>query len=59
MEQEVNDWILRLLRFDPSGKKEISHVCFYDISRTQVMKIAEDYGKSFDVVLVFKFENTF
>lgn len=59
MEQKVDDWLLRLVRFDPCGNKEISHVCFYDMPRAEVMKIAEDYGKSFDVVLVFKCENTF
>lgn len=59
MEQKVDDWLLRLVRFDLCGSKELSHICFYNMSRSEVMKIAEDYGKSFDVVLVFKFENAF
>lgn len=54
MKQKVNDWLLRLIRIDSCGNREVSHVCLYDVSRTQVMKIAEDYGKYFDVVRVFK-----
>lgn len=59
MKQKVNDWLLRLIRIDSCGNKEVSHVCLYDISRAQVMEIAEDYGKDFAIVRVFKFENIF
>lgn len=59
MKQKINDWLLRLVRIDSFGNREISHVCLYDMTRTQVMKIAEDYGKHFDTVRVFKFENAF
>lgn len=59
MKQKVNDWLLRLTRIDPCGNKEISHVCFYDMSRAQVMRLAEDYGKDFAIVRVFKFEDIF
>lgn len=59
MKQKFNDWLLRLIRIDSCGNREISHVCLYDMSRAQVMKIAEDYGKRFAIVRVFKFENIF
>lgn len=58
MKQKVNDWLLRLIRVDSCGNREASHVCLYDMSRTQVMKLAEDYGKEFAVVRVFKLEVT-
>lgn len=57
MKQKVNDWLLRLIRIDSCGNRVISHVCLYDMSRTQVMEIAEDYGKDFTIVRVFKFED--
>jgi hypothetical protein len=56
MKQKVNDWLLRLVRIDSCGNREVSHVCLYDMSRTQVMKLAEDYGKDFAAVRVFKLE---
>lgn len=59
MKQKVNDWLLRLIRIDSCGNREVSHVCLYDMSRTQVMKIAEDYGKRFAAVRIFKFKNIF
>lgn len=39
-----------------SGNREVSHVCLYDMFRAQVMEIAEDYGKDFAAVRVFKLE---
>lgn len=59
MKQKVNDWLLRLVRIDSCGNREISHVCLYDMSRTQVMKLAEDYSKDFATVRVFKLECIF
>ena len=59
MKQKVNDWLLRLVHIDSCGNRKVSHVCLYDMSRAQVMEIAEDYSKSFATVRVFKFENTF
>lgn len=56
MKQKVNDWLLRLIRIDSCGNREVSHVCLYDMSRAQVMKIAEDYGKDFAAVRVFKLD---
>lgn len=56
MKQKVNDWLLRLIRIDSCGNKTISHVCLYDMSRSQVMKLAEDYSKDFAVVRVFELE---
>lgn len=56
MKQKVNDWLLRLIRIDSFGNREVFHACFYDMSRTQIMRIAEDYGKAFAVVRVFKLE---
>lgn len=56
MKQKVNDWLLRLIRIDSCGNREISYVCLYDMPRTQVMEIAEDYGKDFAIVRVFKLE---
>lgn len=56
MKQKVNDWLLRLIRIDSCGNRVISHVCLYDMSRTQVMKLAKDYGKYSAVVRVFKLE---
>lgn len=58
MKQKVNDWLLRLVRIDSCGNREISHVCLYDMTRTQVMELAEDYGKDFAAVRVFKLEVT-
>lgn len=57
MKRKVNDWLLRLVRFDSYGLSDISYVCLYDMTRAQVMEIAEDYGKRFAMVRVFKFEN--
>ena len=57
MKRKVNDWLLRLVRFDSCGLSEIFHVCLYNMHRTQVMEIAKDYGKRFAVVRVFKLEN--
>lgn len=59
MKRKVNDWLLRLVRIDSCGNREISHVCLYDMTRAQVMEIAEDYGKSFATVRVFKFDSAF
>lgn len=59
MKQKVNDWLLRLVRIDSCGNREISHVCLYDMTGAQVMEIAEDYSKLYATVRVFKFENTF
>lgn len=59
MKQEVNDWLLRLVRIDSCGKREISHVCLYDMTRAQVMEFAESYGKRFATVRVFKLEDSF
>lgn len=56
MKQKVNDWLLRLIRINSCGNREISHVCLYDMSRSQVMRIAEDYSKDFAAVRVFKLE---
>lgn len=56
MKQKVNDWLLRLVRINSCGNREISYVCLYDMSRAQVMEIAEDYGKDFATVRVFKLE---
>lgn len=58
MKRKVNDWLLRLVRIDSCGNREISHVCLYDMTKAQVMEIAEDYGKRFATVRVFKFENS-
>lgn len=59
MKQKVNDWLLRLVRIDSCGNREISHVSLYDMTRAQVMEIAEDYSKDFAIVRVFKFDTTF
>ena len=59
MKQKVNDWLLRLVRIDSCGNREISHVCLYGMSRAQVMKLAEGYSKDFAAVRVFKFEDAF
>lgn len=59
MKQKVNDWLLRLVRIDSCGNREISHVCLYDMTRAQVEEIAEDYSKRFATVHVFKFDSTF
>lgn len=56
MKQKANDWLLRLIRVDCCGNRVASHVCLYDKPRAQVMKLAEDYGKDFAVVRVFKLE---
>lgn len=56
MKQKVNDWLLRLIRIDSCGNRVVSHVCLYDMPRTQVMKLAENYGKGIAVVRVFKLE---
>lgn len=59
MKQKINDWLLRLVRIDSCGNKEISHVCLYDMSRAQVMELVEEYTKSYAVVRVFKLEGVF
>lgn len=59
MKQKVNDWLLRLVRIDSCGNREISHVFLYDMTRARVMEIAKDYGKRFAIVRVFKFEDAF
>lgn len=59
MKQKVNDWLLRLVRIDSCGNREVSHVCLYDMTRSQVLAIVEDYGKDFATVRVFKLDNTF
>lgn len=59
MKQKVNDWLLRLIRIDSCGNSVASHVCLYDMTRSQVMKLASDYGKEFAIVRVFKFEDIF
>lgn len=56
MKQKVNDWLLRLICVDSCGNRVASHVCLYDMSRAQVMKLAEDYSKDFAIVRVFKLE---
>lgn len=57
MKQKVNDWLLRLVRIDSCGNRVFSHVCLYDMTRAQVMKLAEEYGEDFDTVRVFKLED--
>lgn len=59
MKQKVNDWLLRLIRINSCGNREVSHICLYDMSRAQVMKIAEDYSKLFAAVRVFRLDSTF
>lgn len=59
MKQEINGWLLRLIRIDSCGNRVASHVCLYDMPRAQVMKLAKDYGKDFAVVRVFKLEAIF
>lgn len=59
MEQKINDWLLRLVRIDSCGNRIVSHVCLYEMSRAQVMKLAEDYSKDFAIVRVFKSEDAF
>lgn len=59
MEQEINDWLLRLLRIDSCGNRIVSHVCLYEMSRAQVMELAEEYSKDFAIVRIFKFEDVF
>ena len=59
MKQNVNDWLLRLVRIDACGNREFSHICLYDMTRAQVMKIAEDYSERFAAVRVFKFDSSF
>ncbi len=56
MKQKVNDWLLRLVHIDSCGNREISYVCLYDVSKAQAMEVAENYGKRFAIVRVFKFE---
>lgn len=60
MKQEFNDWLLRLVRIELCGNRSnrvISHICLYDMSRAQVMELAEEYRKCFTVVRVFKLED--
>ena len=60
MKQKLNDWLLRLVRIELCGNRSnrvISHICLYDMSRTQVMELAEEYRKCFTVVRVFKLED--
>ena len=59
MKQKLSDWLLRLVRIDSCGNKVVSHICLYDMSRPQVMKLAEDYSKDFVIVRVFKLEDAF
>lgn len=59
MKQKVNDWLLRLVRIDSCGNRKISHVCLYDMTRTQVMELVEEYTKDYVVVRVFKLEGVF
>ena len=60
MKQEFNDWLLRLVRIELYGNRAdrvVSHICLYDMSRDQVMKLAEEYRKNCTVVRVFKLED--
>lgn len=59
MKQKVNDWLLRLIRIDSCGNREVSHVCFYDMTKVQVMELVEEYTKDYAVVRVFKLEGVF
>ena len=59
MKQKVNDWLLRLIRIDSCGNREVSHVCLYDMTRAQVMELVEEYTKDYAVVRVFKLEGVF
>ena len=59
MKEKVNDWLLRLVRIDSCGNREVSHVCLYDMTRAQVMEIVEEYTKDYAVVRVFKLDCVF
>ena len=59
MKQKLNDWLLRLVRIDSCGTKAVSHICLYDMSKPQVMELAEGYSKDFVIVRVFKLEDVF
>lgn len=59
MKQKLNDWLLRLIRIDSCGNRVASHVCLYDMTKAQVMELAEDYAKDYAVVRVFKLEGVF
>lgn len=59
MKQKVNDWLLRLIRIDSCGNRVASHVCLYDMTKVQVMELAEEYAKDCAVVRVFKLEVAF
>ena len=56
MKQKVYDWLLRLVRYDEFGNKVVSHVNAFDMTKVQIMEVAEDYSKSFACVRVFKLE---
>lgn len=56
MKQKVNDWLLRYVYIDSLGNRTVEHVSFFDLTKAQIMEIAEDYSKNSACVRVYKLE---
>ena len=52
------DWILRLVRFNVQGEKEVKYIDIYTAPRDKVMEIANNYATKYkyDIVRIYKFD---
>lgn len=56
MKRKTYDWLLRFMYFDSLGNRAIKEVKFYDMTKSQMLEIAERYSKDYASVRVYKLE---
>lgn len=56
MKRKTYDWLLKCVYFDSLGNRAIDHFEFYDMTKAQIMEVAEDFSKDFACVRVYKLE---
>lgn len=56
MKTKTYDWLLRYVYIDSLGNRTIEHVSFYDMTKAQIMEVAEDYSKNSACVRVYKLD---
>ena len=58
MKTGKRDWVLRLVRFNEEGEKEVKYVDIYTASREKVTEVANNYATKYryDIVRIYKLE---
>lgn len=58
MKTGKRDWVLRLVRFNEKGEKEVKYIDIYTASREKVTEIANNYATKYkyDIVRIYRFD---